>query len=630
MHNSALDKIMMNYTEFTCLILLLGVVYCQVNETTKTVTTIPLIQVAQSDQCPPWFFYNATSKVCECYSSPSTDNIVKCIENGALLRYGYCMTYEEGEGFYVGLCDYFNLDKYNRSTTNNYISLPNNVSELNDYMCGPLNRKGIMCGQCIDGYGQSVTSIGHTCSNCVNTWYGVPLYLFIEFVPITVFYFIILFFRINMTSAPMLTFVFYCQIGVSTLLILSNRYLFSGTITYCFLNILITFYGIWNLDFFRYIIPPFCVSPHLKGIHITFMYNISAFYPLCLIAISWIFILLPSKNRTLTLWLQILKKWLSKYTKVKWNANNTMIDVFATIFLLCYAKLVFTCLRVLSYRVVIKVTNTSIYETFYVRSDPTVVFFSREHLPFAIISIAIFLVVLLPTPLLLALFPVRAFRSLLFRYKFASRPLVALNVFLDKFYSCYRDGLDGRKDMRSLVSMHFFLRLICNFLNVDQVLISVFFTVVIFLYTASSLLIALVRPYKKAYMNITDTLILTNLALISVVLNNYSGEKSHNSTVVVLYQIGGSILSTIPLLGLAGVVLYKVIKTLKHFCCSKLVHNQIEDVPSEVQVSVSQQVNIVSIDDRDLPDRMLHPEQYSLMGAYNLIQNKKTQKQYNF
>ena len=48
-----------------------------------------------------------------------------------------------------------------------------------------------------------------------------------------------------------------------------------------------------------------------------------------------------------------------------------MIDVFATIFLLCYAKLVFTCLRVLSYRVTFQVTNTIIYETYNVKSDPT-------------------------------------------------------------------------------------------------------------------------------------------------------------------------------------------------------------------------------------------------------------------
>lgn len=531
---------MKKYKNASLLLLLLGIVHCQNNGATTEET--------YSNQCPLWFFYNATTKLCECYSSPSTDNIVKCTKSGALLQYGYCMTYDEEEGYYVGLCDYFNLKEYNKSSINNYINVPNNVSELNDYMCGPLNRKGIMCSQCITGYGQSITSTGHTCSDCASAWYGVPLYLFLEFVPITIFYFLILLFRINMTTAPMLTFVFYCQVGVSTFLMLSNRYLFGGTTTYHFLDILITLYGIWNLDFFRYVIPPFCVSPHLKGIHITFMYYISAFYPLCLIAVSWYVIVLPSKNSKITFWLQWLKKRFLKYTSAKVNTKNTMIDVFATVFLLSYAKLVFTCLRVLSYRVTLKINNASIHEIYHVKSDPTVVFFSKEHLPFAIISIAIFFIVLLPMPLLLALFPVPSFRLLVFKLKFARRPLTALNAFLDKFYSCYRDGLGGGKDVRSLVSMHFFLRLICNFLNVDEVLISVSFTVVVFIYIASSLLIAIVRPYKKPYMNVIDTLIFTNLALISIVLNNYSGQKDHNSATSTFYKISGSIFCTIPLL----------------------------------------------------------------------------------
>ena len=598
---------MKNYTFL--LLLLLGVVHCQDNGATS--------KQIHSNQCPPWFFYNATTKSCECYSSPSTDNIVKCTESGALLQYGYYMTYEEGEGYYVGLCDYFNLDRYNKSSLNNYISLPINISELNDYMCGPLNREGIMCSQCINGYGLSVTSTGSTCSDCASAWYGMPLYLFLEFFPITIFYLLILFFKINMTTAPMLTFVFYCQIGVSTFLMLSNRYLFGGTITYHFLDILITFYGIWNLDFFRYVIPPFCVSPYLKGIHITFMYYISAFYPLCLIAISWYIIVLPSKNSKIIPCLQRLKKWFSS---TKLDAKNTMIDVFATVFLLCYAKLVFTCLRVLSYRVTFKINNSSMHEIYTVKSDPTVVFFNREHLPFAIISIAIFFVVLLPMPLLLALFPVPSFRLLLFKLKFVSRPLTALNAFLDKFYSCYRDGLGGGKDVRSLVSMHFFLRLICNFINVDEVLISVSFTVVVFIYTASSLLIAIIRPYKKTYMNITDTLILINLALISIVLNNYSGLKDHNSATSIFYEISGSILCTIPLLGLAGVVIYKAFLKFKHSYCGKADNDQFEEETTEVEVSVSHKESIVSIDP-DLPDRMLRPEQYPLMGSINAPNN---------
>ena len=79
-------------------------------------------QDTQDDLCPPWFFYNTTTKTCECYSSPSTDHIVRCGEKEALLKLGYCMTYEEGSGFYVNPCTN-NVSSLN-TTKDNHIRLP--------------------------------------------------------------------------------------------------------------------------------------------------------------------------------------------------------------------------------------------------------------------------------------------------------------------------------------------------------------------------------------------------------------------------------------------------------------------------------------------------------------------------
>ena len=43
-------------------------------------------------------------------------------------------------------------------------------------------------------------------------WYGIPLYLMIELVPITAFYLFILVFQIHiLTSPPMVNFIFYSQ-----------------------------------------------------------------------------------------------------------------------------------------------------------------------------------------------------------------------------------------------------------------------------------------------------------------------------------------------------------------------------------------------------------------------------------
>lgn len=175
-------------------------------------------------QCPLWFYFNITTKKCECYTNLNSNGTVKCSEQEAQLKVGYCMTYEEKQGIFLAHCQYFQgiTDSYGyRITHDNYIKLPSNFSDLNDYMCGPMNRKGRLCSECIDGFGPSIMSLGFMCSNCADAWHGVPLYLFLEFIPITVFCVIILIFGINLTSAPMVAFVYFSQIEVSSLILFS-------------------------------------------------------------------------------------------------------------------------------------------------------------------------------------------------------------------------------------------------------------------------------------------------------------------------------------------------------------------------------------------------------------------------
>ena len=76
------------------------------------------------------------TKTCECYSNPTIDHIVRCTEKEALLKLGYCMTYEVRSGFYINLCE--NMISSLNITKDNYTQLPSNISDLNDYMCGDL------------------------------------------------------------------------------------------------------------------------------------------------------------------------------------------------------------------------------------------------------------------------------------------------------------------------------------------------------------------------------------------------------------------------------------------------------------------------------------------------------------
>ena len=552
----------------------------------------------QYDDCPPWFFFNETSNQCECFNDPSVDGIIKCTRKGALLRYGYCTTYEQGEGFFVSYCNYFQADSYIKAEPD-FIRLPHNISELNDYMCGPLNRKGRVCSECVDGYGIPIFSIVQTCSSCSGIWYRILLYLFLEFVPITVFYFIILFLRINVTSAPMVSFVFYCQIGVSTLYVIANRYIFDNGIELQYLSILTTLYGIWNLDFFRYNLPPFCISQNIKALHVPYLLYVSAFYPLFLTGVVIVCVRLHANNSRVLVWLwKIFKRFISKFTTAKWEPKYTVIGAISDFILLSYGKLLFIFVRTLSFGTQLNLNNTTVSQSLHVTTDPSVPYFGKIHISFAIITIVTFMFTVVPLTLLLALYPIRAFRSLLFKCLCSGQIITTLNTFVEKFCSSYKDGLYDNRDMRGFISMYFFLRLVHLITSQFQV-----FTITVTMYVCCAVVIAIVRPYKKAYMNNIDALILTNLALIALFSDVRIG-RSNPSILTILYQLGVAVLSTIPLIVLIGFIIYKILRVCK---CLTISCKKKKKTTKDCSIQTGSNEG----DNVSLPDRVLHPEVYA-------------------
>ena len=67
-----------------------------------------------------------------------------CYSTRSKLSIGYCMTWDETGPLFVTKCPYFQLEGHNKCDLGNF-KLPDNISELNDYMCGPMNRKGFFC-----------------------------------------------------------------------------------------------------------------------------------------------------------------------------------------------------------------------------------------------------------------------------------------------------------------------------------------------------------------------------------------------------------------------------------------------------------------------------------------------------
>ena len=124
----------------------------------------------------------------------------------------------------------------------------------------------------------------------------------------------------------------------------------------------------------------------------------------------------------------------------------------------------------------------------------------------------------------LTLYPVRLFQKCLSKFKLDG---LVLNTFVDKFCGCYRNGLDGGRDMRSFAGLYFIVR---PMPFIAGSIVSVFMISnndpylprsVIFI--AISLLIALCRPYKKMYMNVLDSLLLAHLGILCHLISSYPG-----------------------------------------------------------------------------------------------------------
>ena len=147
--------------------------------------------------------------------------------------------------------------------------------------------------------------------------------------------------------------------------------------------------------------------------------------------------------------------------------------------------------------------------------DPT----SKEKAttPANLIATTILTVFNITPVVVLILYSFRCFRSCLFKCRLNS---LALTTFVEKFYGCYRDRLEGGKDMRSLSSLYFVLIYLIpsyHYLHIFKLQIS-FWSYLEFLFMVVAILVGYLKPYKKSYTNILDTILLASMSVFFTLL----------------------------------------------------------------------------------------------------------------
>ena len=571
----------------------------------STIDVLPFEVSAQevqpsSSSCPPWFFPDPSSNdTCRC--GESIHGAVKCnetLQESAILDC-YCMTYNESTGVVAGPC-FYNCENIPKGEDDMlYHPLPHRVEELNSAMCGHFHRGGQLCGSCEEGYSPLVYSYDLQCFNCTDSHYNWVKYVTAAFVPLTVFFIIILCCRVSATSPQLYAFVTFSQ----TIAISANlRIILAAIANYPnvgrLVRIIAALYGIWNLDFFRALIPHICLE--LNTLQALALDYAIACYPLLLIVVSYVLIELHARNfKILVYFWRPFRRVLIHFRK-QWDIKTSVIEVFATFLLLSNVKFLSVSFDLLTPTEVHNI-NGSLFGLF-LYYDASIAYFGKEHLPYAVLALLLLLIFVLLPIVLLLLYPMRCFQQCLGHCGVRCH---ALPIFIDAFQGCYKDGTNGTRDCRYFAALYLISRFILFVVYAFTVNVLFYAVGQIFL-IVFAMLIAIVQPYKAhfAVYNKVDTVFILLLALwyCVVLYVELTSLKDHR------YQYSSQVVSAV----VAVLPLFYITAITLHWLCSrtKIGQNVIRKIQGCVQHQPSLQLQDTN-DEDTLPHRLSNPEQYS-------------------
>ena len=414
-----------------------------------------LAQIAENESCNTWYYVPANQSKCVCRHPLSEGLVCSEVDKRVYLHIEYCMSQTESGQLLVGLCRYGYQQNSSLVVNRNYNLQPENPEDLNRVQCGQYNRRGLLCRECMDGFGPPVYSIKSSmfCSNCsdVSTFGAVVAYLTLELVPVTLLFFLIMLFRINIMTGPLLGYVFFCQFhirAVQTFLSMETSVTSSmgqvGRICYYIAKSLS---GIWSFDFPKVsnIVPLFCISEKITDLSALWFDYIPVVYTMFLVLVTYVCIELYSRSCRIVVLLWKPFRYLCVRIKRKWSSNESIIHAYATMTFLMFTRIMSVFFNMNVKTALITNNDTQVYYVLYL--DPHMRYSSSGHFPYLLISNIFLIVFGLCPALFLCLYPTRLFKRFMV-HCFSSRKRIALSLFADTFQGCYKDGLHGTKDYR--------------------------------------------------------------------------------------------------------------------------------------------------------------------------------------
>ena len=469
--------------------------------------TAVMVQVGGegNSDCPLWTYRKTPTSKCEC--GTTANGLIECdLETRTLrLQVCACLTHNSSTntsiaGFCIYSCaaDLYRADHVVHITTN-----------TSDNTC-KFNRAGPLCSKCIDNHGIPLYTYTFDCVKCSKfRIMKLVKYLSKSLLPPTILFLAMIVVHIHVLQPPMGVFVLAAQVISTPIVLQSALNVENNNSRKQLLTFSATFYGIWNLDFFKAIYTPECVNPDITTLQAYTIEGLVGLYPIALSALLYIFVTVRSRGYRLA----FIIHYIASRFRGTFNLKESIVGTFTTLFLLSYMKIGFAAFYVLSPTQVWS-PNGHYYWAVYV--EPSMPYFRSSHAVYGCITIVLALILVVFPILLLLFYPHQWCQRFLNYCKLKS---IALNMVVDVFQGCYKDGTNGTRDYRYFAAFQLMLRLFLPlvFFSSKESNFSIFISSIVLGAYITAFVIA--RPYKVSVYNNTDVPILMTVLCLTVTQN---------------------------------------------------------------------------------------------------------------
>ena len=452
----------------------------------------------------------------------------------------------------LGYCNYNNISA-------NHQSVPRACNALDEpsVLCVE-QRRGVLCGECEDGYSVYFHSDNFGCGECPNGAVGLVYYVLAELFPLVILFVVIMVVKVKMTSGLMQSLLLFGQTVTFTNISLSPT--LQSQTGQTLVRIHTFLLGFLNLDFFRLDELSFCLWSGATVLdNLTFRYVTTLFALLLLVV--FVFIVKHSSSAPV----RALSERFKLAGKLKRSTggqiqffNRAIVHGISAFLILSYTQYTSVSIQILSHLPLYGEGGINVGSV--VRLQGSVESFGPDHIPYAIPALLVLTFLSLPPPLLLISYP------LLWNIKAKLRQnkdnqedktpwlIRKLLPLIDSFQGVFRDN------RRMFAGLLFLWRVMLAATFASAPNLTSFFFITEAILLAIFTIHVLARPYKRQLYNYIDTVMVANLAVINLLSWYISIITSEGGGLVVVAVAIKLVLMYAPLI---VVVIFSIIYILR-------------------------------------------------------------------